>query len=70
MRTLQSRRERHHAHRDKNRHNQLQMSAGKHHSERYFSVPQFECKGIQISFVFAKILDSANDGLRKPQNLE
>lgn len=51
MRTLQSMRERYDAHRNENRHNQLRMSAGKHYSERYFSVPQFECKGMQISFV-------------------
>ena len=63
MRTLQSRREGHYAQCDKNRGNQLQMSAGKYHSKRYSSVPQFECKGIHISFVSAKIPDSANDGL-------
>ena len=60
MRMLQSRRERHDADRDKNRHNQLQMSAGKHYSDQYFSVPQFECKGMQISFVLAKMAESAN----------
>ncbi len=53
MRTLQSLRERYDAHGNKNGHNQLQMSAGKHYSERYFSVPQFECKGMQIKFVLA-----------------
>jgi len=29
------------------------MSAGKHNREPYFSVPQFECKGMQTSLVLA-----------------
>ncbi len=29
------------------------MSAGKHYSQAYFSVPQFECKRMQVSFVLA-----------------
>ncbi len=29
------------------------MSAGKHNCKPYFSVPQFECKGMQTSLVLA-----------------
>ena len=63
MRMLQSRRERHHAHRDKNRGNQSQMSTRQHYSEPYFNLPQLECKGRSIPLAFAKIPDSAIDGL-------
>ena len=50
MRALQSRRECYHAHRDKNRDNQPQMSPGKHYSEPYFNLPQLECRGEVDSF--------------------